>query len=54
MARITAATVRADFNDLPAVLHYTRAAHGLGLWASEELLIRRFFPDLRAHVTAGE
>ena len=48
MARITAETVRADFNDLPAVLHYTRAAHGLGLWASERLLIERFFPDREA------
>lgn len=43
--RINAETVRADFNDLPTVIHYTRAAHELGLWASEELLIRRFFPD---------
>ena len=48
MARINAATVRADFNDLAAVLHYTRAAHGLGLWASERLLIERFFPDREA------
>ena len=43
--KITAATVRADFNDLIAVVHYTRAAHELGLWASERKLIRRFFPD---------
>ena len=48
MARIDAETVRADFNDLLAVLHYTRAAHGLGLWASERLLIERFFPDRTA------
>jgi len=48
VARINAATVRADFNDLAAVLHYTRAAHGLGLWASERLLIERFFPDRTA------
>ncbi len=48
MARITAETVRADFNDRPAVLHYTRAAHGLGVWASERLLIERFFPDREA------
>jgi SAM-dependent methyltransferase len=48
VARINAATVRADFNDLAAVLHYTRAAHGLGLWASERLLIERFFPDREA------
>ena len=47
-ARINAETVRADFNDLPTVIHYTRAAHELGLWASEELLIRRFFNDCAA------
>ncbi|WP_233256516.1 class I SAM-dependent methyltransferase [Opitutus sp. ER46] len=43
--KINAATVRADFNDLTAVVHYTRAAHELGLWASERLLIERHFPD---------
>ena len=37
--------VRADFNDLLAVVHYTKAAHELGLWASEEALIRRFFTE---------
>lgn len=42
--------MRADFNDLPAVLHYTRAAHDLGLWASEQTLIERFFPDPRVHL----
>ena len=41
-------TVRADFNDLLAVVHYTRAAHELGLWASERVLIERFFPDRNA------
>lgn len=46
--KISAAQVRADFNDLPAVLHYTRAAHELGLWASERLLIERHFGDLAA------
>lgn len=45
--KITAETVRADFNDLLAVVHYTRAAHELGLWASERALIDRFFPDLK-------
>ena len=44
-AQITSATVRADFNDPLAVVHYTRAAHRLGLWKSEKLLIERFFPD---------
>ena len=43
--KITAATVRADFNDPLAVAHYARAAHFLGLWASERVLIDRFFPD---------
>lgn len=43
--QITAETVRADFNDPVAVVHYTRAAHFLGLWKSERLLIERFFPD---------
>jgi SAM-dependent methyltransferase len=42
--KITPATVRADFNDLLAVVHYTRAAHELGLWKSERTLIKRFFP----------
>ena len=46
--KITAATVRADFNDLLAVVHYTRAAHELGLWRSERTLIERFFPDRAA------
>jgi len=48
--RINAATVRADFNELSAVLHYTRAAYGLGLWVSERLLIERLFPDREAHL----
>jgi SAM-dependent methyltransferase len=47
-AKISAATVRADFNDLLAVVHYTRAAHELGLWASERTLIERFFTDRSA------
>ncbi len=46
--KITPATVRADFNDLTAVVHYTRAAHELGLWASEQALIERFFTDKSA------
>lgn len=43
--KISSATVRADFNDPNAVIHYTRAAHFLGLWESERILIRRHFPD---------
>jgi SAM-dependent methyltransferase len=37
--------VRESFNDEAVVLHYTRAAHQLGLWASERLLINQWFPD---------
>lgn len=48
--KISRATVRADFNDLTAVVHYTRAAHGLGLWASERVLIDRYFPDKGANL----
>ncbi|MEO6245588.1 MAG: class I SAM-dependent methyltransferase [Opitutaceae bacterium] len=48
MKKISAETVRADFNDLTAVVHYTRAAHELGLWASERALIERHFTDRTA------
>lgn len=41
-------TVRADFNEIETVIHYTRAAHFLGLWASERALITRHFPDQAA------
>ena len=44
-AKITPATVRADFNDPTAVAHYTRAAHFLGLWESERIMIQRLFTD---------
>jgi SAM-dependent methyltransferase len=43
--KISRETVRADFNDPLAVAHYARAAHLLGLWESERLLIERFFPE---------
>jgi SAM-dependent methyltransferase len=42
---ISPAQVRADFNDPVAVVHYTRAAHKLGLWASEKKMIARCFPE---------
>jgi SAM-dependent methyltransferase len=45
---ITAAQVRRDFNDLRAVVHYAQAAHRLGLWASERIMIERHFPDRAA------
>lgn len=48
MTRIDGTTVRGDFNALEAVLLYTRAAHRLGLWESERLLVERFFPKRRA------
>ena len=48
--KITAATVRADFNDPLAVVHYAHAAHTLGLWESERLLIDCFFPDKTARL----
>lgn len=43
LKKISSATVRDDFNDPIAVVHYARAAHSLGLWKSEKLLIERFF-----------
>ena len=46
--KITAATVRADFNDAVAVAHYARAAHFLGLWESERQLLEKYFPDRSA------
>lgn len=48
--KISSATVRADFNDVRAVVHYTRAAHRLGLWTSEEVMINRHFPDKTARL----
>lgn len=45
---VTAAQVRRDFNDMRAVVHYTKAAHQLGLWASERIMIERHFTDLAA------
>lgn len=45
---VTAAQVRRDFNDPRAVVHYARAAHRLGLWESERILIERVFADRSA------
>jgi len=45
LAKISSETVRGDFNDPVAVIHYTRAAHQLGLWESERIMIERFFPE---------
>ncbi|HWA26220.1 MAG TPA: class I SAM-dependent methyltransferase [Lacunisphaera sp.] len=49
-AKVTGDTVREDFNNINTVLHYTRAAHFLGLWTSERLLIERHFPDKSARL----
>ncbi|MBI3886236.1 MAG: class I SAM-dependent methyltransferase [Opitutae bacterium] len=48
--KITSDTVRADFNDVRTVIHYARAAHFLGLWKSEKILIDRYFPDRQARL----
>jgi len=46
--KITSATVRDDFNEPATVAHYARAAHFLGLWESERIMIQRFFTDTNA------
>lgn len=48
--KITGATVRADFNALESVVHYSRAADRLGLWASERQLIEQHFPEHAAPI----
>lgn len=48
--KVTGDTVRDDFNAITTVIHYTRAAHDIGLWKSELVLIREFFPDHSAHL----
>ncbi len=48
--KIDGETVREDFNAINTVLHYTRAAHFIGLWKSELALIERYFPDQNAHL----
>ena len=45
LEKITGETVREDFNAINTVLHYTRAAHFIGLWKSELALIEKFLPD---------
>ena len=54
MSQVSKKIVREDFNDLRAVVHYTKAAHRIGLWESERILIERFFPDKTAqYLEAG-
>ncbi len=50
IGKVTGATVRDDFNTINTVLHYTRAAHFIGLWKSELALIERTFPDKTARL----
>lgn len=49
-SKITGATVRDDFNAITTVIHYTKAAHELGLWKSELALIREYFPEREVHL----
>lgn len=46
--RITGEIVRTDFNAINTVLHYTRAAHFVGLWKSELQLIEHYIPNKNA------
>ncbi len=48
--KVTGATVQNDFNAINTVLHYTRAAHFIGLWKSELALIQQYFPDQTARL----
>jgi ubiquinone/menaquinone biosynthesis C-methylase UbiE len=48
--KVDGATVRDDFNAINAVLHYTKAAHFVGLWKSELVLVTRHFPDRAARL----
>lgn len=50
MTKITGATVRDDYNGINTVLHYTRAAHFVGLWKSELRLIGQYLPGKEARL----
>ena len=50
LRKVDGATVRDDFNAINTVLHYTRAAHFIGLWKSEWALIERYLPDRTVHL----
>ena len=50
VTKITGETVRDDFNAIRTVIHYTRAAHFIGLWKSERNLIEHYFPDKTARL----
>ena len=49
-SKISSRQVRADFNDLRAVVHYTKAAHRLGLWHSEQAVFAMHLPPPPARV----
>jgi SAM-dependent methyltransferase len=48
--KVSGETVQADFNAITTVLHYTRAAHFIGLWKSELALIGKYLPDRNARL----
>ncbi|HYC70127.1 MAG TPA: class I SAM-dependent methyltransferase [Opitutaceae bacterium] len=48
--KISGETVRDDFNHIRTVIHYTKAAHDLGLWESERRLVERHLPDREAAI----
>ena len=50
VTKITGDTVRDDYNSINTVLHYTRAAHFIGLWKSELRLIEQYLPDKEARL----
>lgn len=50
VTKVSGATVRDDYNAINAVLHYTKAAHFVGLWKSELVLVTRHFPDRSARL----
>src|SRR5258708_38747375 len=53
ITNLTGAIVRDDCNAISTVIHYTRAAHFLGLWESERVRIERCLPDKSARLLEG-
>lgn len=50
ITKISGGTVREDFNAISAVLHYTKAAHFVGLWKSERTVITKHVPARTARL----
>lgn len=50
LSKISSRQVQADFNDLRAVVHYTKAAHRLGLWHSEQAVFAMHLPPPPARI----